>query len=366
MARKLASIRRISEIHPIVGKDRVELAIVDGWSCMVSKSDTFISGDRCIFCEPDSVFPATEQWDFLKKYDYRIKTQKFRDGDGNRIYSQGLVLPLHVLGDNAYNVDVDDDVTQMLGITQYEETLDIESKNGKKFGPVVEFMMRYGWFRKLVLPKKEKTGFPDEVSKTDEERVQNCPKAYMTSETWIASEKVDGQSGTYLLRRKKGLFGPKYEFVVCSRRQKTGDKNSSYWKCAVKYKIEEALKSLIGDNNWVCIQGECLGPGIQKNKYGFKDYEFRAFNLIYPKEGRLPSQDAKVIAEKLGIPWVPIIETLPKSWFEDKTVQDILEYANGNSVLNKNTKREGIVFRSEDGKNSFKAVSPEFLIKFDE
>ena len=193
MARKLASIRIISEIHPIVGKDRVELAIVDGWSCMVSKSDVFISGDRCIFCEPDSVFPATEQWDFLKKYDYRIKTQKFRDGDGNRFYSQGLVLPLHVLGDNAYNVDVDDDVTQMLGITQYEETLDIE-KNRKKFGPVVEFMMRYGWFRKLVLPKKEKAGFPDEVSKTDEERVQNCPKAYMTSENWIASEKVDGKS----------------------------------------------------------------------------------------------------------------------------------------------------------------------------
>ena len=30
-------------------------------------------------------------------------------------------------------------------------------------------MMRYSWFRKLVLSKTKKTGFPDWVSKTDEE-----------------------------------------------------------------------------------------------------------------------------------------------------------------------------------------------------
>ena len=52
--RKLATIRVIQSINPIAGKDRVEMATVDGWTCMVSKADGFKPGDKCIFCEPDS------------------------------------------------------------------------------------------------------------------------------------------------------------------------------------------------------------------------------------------------------------------------------------------------------------------------
>lgn len=47
------------------------------------------------------------------------------------------------------------------------------------------------------------------------------------------------------------------------------------------------------------------------------------------------------------------------------TVPEVLEYATGKSQLY-DTLREGIVFRSEDGKQSFKAVSPEFLLKNNE
>ena len=47
------------------------------------------------------------------------------------------------------------------------------------------------------------------------------------------------------------------------------------------------------------------------------------------------------------------------------TVPEVLDYATGKSQLYE-TLREGIVFRSLDGKQSFKAVSPEFLIKHNE
>ena len=39
-----------------------------------------------------------------------------------------------------------------------------------------KFMMRYSWFRRLLLSKKQKVGFPYWVSKTDEERIQNIPQ----------------------------------------------------------------------------------------------------------------------------------------------------------------------------------------------
>lgn len=47
------------------------------------------------------------------------------------------------------------------------------------------------------------------------------------------------------------------------------------------------------------------------------------------------------------------------------TVNEVLEYAHGESAIG-NTIREGIVFRSKDGKQSFKAVDPLFLIKYNE
>ena len=46
-------------------------------------------------------------------------------------------------------------------------------------------------------------------------------------------------------------------------------------------------------------------------------------------------------------------------------MSEVLEYADGKSKLY-DTLREGIVFRSENGTQSFKAVSPKFLMKYDE
>lgn len=37
--RKLASIQTVSEIHPIEGKDRIVLAIVQGWQVIVRKDE---------------------------------------------------------------------------------------------------------------------------------------------------------------------------------------------------------------------------------------------------------------------------------------------------------------------------------------
>lgn len=363
MARKLASVRIIAEVNPIKGKDRVEMALVDGWSCMVSKADNFKPGDKCIFCETDSVFPQTDKWEFLRKYNYRIKTQRFKDGDGVRIYSQGLVLPMT----GFENAEVGDDLTEALGITQYEETMDCPAPKEIKYSNP---LMRFKLYRSIhnflfgVTGTREK--FPKEVSKTDEERIQNCPEAWKASEYWVASEKVDGSSGTFLLRKHKGFLKNSYEFVVCSRNYKVNDKSTSYWKVAEKYDMEECLKRLIGDYDWICIQGEVLGPGIQKNKYRLEDYDLMCFNLITPR-GRLDSILGKKAAEEVGLKWVPIIDPeVPQSYFEGKTVDEILAGANGPSVLRKETRREGIVYRSADGRFSFKAVSPEFQVKYDE
>ena len=191
---------------------------------------------------------------------------------------------------------------------------------------------------------------------------QNMPWIVNDKREWIATEKVDGQSGTWALVRHKGLFRDKFEYIVCSRNLRiTHPDNSSYWRVSDKYQIENALRNMIGDRDWIAVQGECIGPKIQKNKYKREDYEMYVFNLIYPS-GRVDSIRAKSICENKGFNFVPIVQTdyvLPDS------VDEVLAYADGQSVL-ADTMREGIVFRSKDGKQSFKAVSSAFLLRWNE
>lgn len=187
MARALAHIEEINSIIPIEGKDRIVLATVLGWTVIVQKD--FKVGDKVVFAEIDSVFPDKPEFEFLRNKKFRIKTMKMAG-----VISQGIVFPLSILPEGEYNIG--DDVTDILGITQYEPTMDKEEMDTESIKTPVkkypEFLMRMSWFRKLVLPKKQAKGFPSFISKTDETRIQNAPFYLNMDCNWIATEKVDG------------------------------------------------------------------------------------------------------------------------------------------------------------------------------
>lgn len=358
--RKLASVKTITDLQPIEGKDRIVLAAVDGWHVIVRKNEYEI-GDQCVYIEIDSVLPEKPEFEFLRSKGFRIKTMKM----GN-VVSQGICFPMSILPPGHYKGD--QDVTDIIGVKQYEGTMDTDpvASSSKPTAKYPKFLMRMKWFRKLVLPKKAAGEFPSFLSKTDETRIQNIPFILQDKETkWVATEKIDGQSGTFALVRHKSklpLFKDRFEFIVCSRNKRLpSPDNSSYWSVAEKYQIENVLKGMIGACDWIAIQGECIGPKIQKNKYEVSDYDLLVFNLIYPW-GRMRSTVARSACQHFGLKFVPIIETgitLPD------TVDEVLAYAHGTSALH-DTLREGIVFRSEDGAKSFKAVDPLFLLKYDE
>jgi len=357
--RKLAHIEKVEWVKPIEGKDRIVLAGILGWQVIVQKADYHV-GDLCVFCEIDSVFPEKPEFEFLRAKKFRIKTMKMAG-----VLSQGICFPLSILPEGK-EYKLGDDVTELLGITQYEGTMDVEKEEGvtkKKRYP--KFLMRLPWFRNWVVKRNQtkKSGFPKFINKTDETRIQNAPFYLDKDIEWIATEKVDGQSGSFVLKREKRLFGTRFEFIVCSRnlRIKKPD-NSSYWNVAKKYDMEKVLHKLIGVHSWVAIQGECIAPNVQGNKYKVTEADLYVFNVVYP-EGRLGSLEAKKMVEKHGLKFVPVLEENVK--IKGMSVTEVLEYATGKSALY-DTLREGIVFRTKDGTQSFKAVSPDFLMKHGE
>lgn len=101
MDRKLATIRRINDIQPIEGADRIEVATVNGWKVVVAKDVGHEVGDLVVYCEIDSFLPVRDEFEFLRKTSYkkmgeregfRLKTIKMR----NQI-SNGLIFPLTIL-----------------------------------------------------------------------------------------------------------------------------------------------------------------------------------------------------------------------------------------------------------------------------
>lgn len=209
--RKLASIKEISDLIPIEGRDRIELAIIDGWQVIVKKGE-FSRGDKCVYIEIDSVLPEKPEFEFLRSKGFRIRTMKMAG-----VISQGICFPLSILPEGEY--ELEQDVSDIIGVKQYEKTIDdAPTETPYKSPKYPKWLMRWGWFRELVSrsSKKASRAFPDFISKTDETRLQNMPWILKNKSPMICTEKIDGQSGTFALVRREGLFGRKYEYIVCS------------------------------------------------------------------------------------------------------------------------------------------------------
>lgn len=362
--RNLASVQRIQWLRPIEGRDRIELAGVLGWQVIVKKGEFHI-GELCVYIEIDSILPEKPEFEFLRSKNFRIRTMKMAG-----VLSQGIVFPLDILPPDVVEQAAEgDDVTSVLGIKKwepYEEPVR-EEKEPKKRSKLLTLMYKVPFLRliaRALSPKKAKrAAWPSFITKTDETRVQNMPWIFddRTIEYQV-TEKVDGQSGTFFLR-KKHLWS--YEFGVCSRNCRLAKPDdSSYWYVAKKYHIEEVLRTMMKrfpHAKWIAIQGECVGPGIQGNKYKFKERDLFCFNLII--DGiRMDNIGARKLITLYGMQWVP---TVDDHYFLPNNIDELLAFATAESVFG-NTLREGIVLRNYQRNISFKAVSNEFLMKWKE
>ena len=392
--RELAYIVKIDNIIPIEGADRVETACVGGWRIMVRKGQ-FKVGDYAIYFEIDSKVPEEEPFMFLEQKHFKVKTQKYFKG---KVISQGLLMSIDDFenGDDtpawvdvmnkriAEGKDVEHEgLTEVLKVTYA-----VEEDNKRKAGTVDKYkkmtqrhpkifkqrwarwMMKREWGKKVMFfifgrKKDKKNGWPVWVSKTDEERVQNMTWILEDKSPWVATEKIDGTSTTFTLKKKK--FG--HDFFVCSRNvvfdkpdKKCFYETNVYTEMAEKYRVEDILSDLLKeyDLDWITLQGETYGAGVQKREYGLKGHDFVGFNLVFSNKGRLGSVEAAEIMKKCGIPWVPIVDD---HFILPDTVEELLARATDVSAIDGGM-REGLVFRSPDGQRSFKAVSNEFLLKY--
>lgn len=340
--RAMATIRKIDEIKTHPNADALDLAVIDGWQCVV-KRDEYEVGDVVVFCEidswiPDSIAPFLSKGKKPREYEgvagERLRSIKLR-GE----LSQGLVLSTQIVFDKMkpdthrfFEVEVGQDVSDLLNIKKWE----------KPINPQLAGLAR--------------GNFPSFIRKTDQERIQNQFKRITPEQMEDAYEvtlKIDGSSCTFY--HNNGEVG------VCSRNLelKTDESNANnmYVKMFNDMHLREKLLKF-GLN--IAIQGELWGAGINGNHEGISGVRFSVFDIFnIDTQSYMNAFDRCNIVQMLGLEHVPLIEFTSLVKFD--SVSDFLVFAERRSIFN--AVAEGVVFKSISRPNfSFKCISNTYLL----
>lgn len=300
----MATIELISEIKAHSNAERLELATILGYQCVVPK-DTFKVGDAVVYIQPDNSLPESD-WsvDYRKYAPKRIKAIRLR-GE----WSEGLIMQLDVLDkliaayvsdgesetDSKENSEakahvVGTDVSKILGVTHYETT---EGAGGSM----------------LQLPFS--------IPKTDENRSETMKKdlSDLSDQGKLVDVtlKIDGQSWSayYKLKEDKfGVLGRKTEMSL-----DPGQEND-YTRHVGKYDIENKLRKYCLTNNVsLCIRGESYGKGIQnsgQNGHSKMEKDLAIFSVYLIDEHRYAYKGDTYyypnVCKELGLPCVPMLE----------------------------------------------------------
>lgn len=378
MSKLIVEICKIDKIETLEKADKLEMATIKGWQCLVGKGQ-HKEGELIIFVPPDSVVPPEQaerlKLDFLKE-NGRVRTIKLRG-----YISQGLVLPLSILPANRDNRLEGDDVAIELGITKYE--VERKAAGEQKKETIAEHWAKYRakeiTLRRFVAKTVDilhrrfspiKLTNPRFKAYTDINNVKHYPAEFEEGELVILTEKIHGtnfRAGTVLKDQSfldKLLKKENYEFVYGSHHvQKTVLSGKGwygedvYGRIAKKYELKEILPP------GYTIFGEIYGPKIQELTYGVDEIDCVFFDL--KKDGEYVGLgDFLRFCIDRNLPMAPCVYCGP--YFKELLKHE----TDGKTILGKGAHiREGVVLKSHVerysnrcGRRILKSISADYLL----
>lgn len=379
MSQLIVPVVKIEELIPIANADKIVLAKVLGFSCIVSK-DKYQVGDLVIYIPVDSLIPnkLIEQFglEFVRKN--RISCLKLKG-----VFSEGLIL------DNFLNAKLGANVAEKLGIEKYEPP----EPNFQKDRPKETVAMYWeGYFRKQIplwraikktftvtydqyfRPRKKVNPYFDKY--TDIQNIKHYPDLFNFTDNVVILEKLHGSNfrcGS-LKRRNNGIidsiiqfFSGEYEFVYGSHNvQKTIFSGKGFYgedvygQVAKKYDMEHKCKAY---PNYI-FYGELVGPKIQKGfEYDLKELDLRIFDIKDTETNKYVDWDrVKGICRYINVPFVP--ELYEGAFSKEK----VIELTSGKSTVAGHI-REGAVIKTNPeqydnrvGRKILKSISPDYLL----
>jgi len=315
---KLSWLDHITSIEAHPNADRLELATVSNFKCIVPKG-VFQTGELVVFISPDTILPDDEWAITFKKYcPTRVRAIKLRG-----VYSFGLVIKLSVFGD-IFPQEAGLDVSGVLKVIKYEAPVpqDLSAKGNLPFG----------------------------IFKTDEDRWQVVNLESFLGRSGVITLKIDGKSSTYYCKK----MGDEWHTGVCSRSLEIKpDVSNQYTLINKKYGILDTLLAYCKANDRsLAVRGEISGQNIQnfaKNPHAKGELKWHMFRILDLDTLKyLNFDEVEALAVQLDFPLVPIIERSVISMDLIKYYAEGIDKLNGDSF-------EGVVVNV--GTDSFKVIN---------
>lgn len=340
--RKMASIQEILGIRPIEGADRIAIAEVLGWRVVIQIAENHKVGDKIVYFEVDSFLPSSDprfasfqsggsktvSFDGVDVTGHALRTATFRKAP-----SQGLVMPISEFPEiSIENQEVGTDVTNIIGIFQYEDPIPV----GDEF--IGRFDSRF-------------------TAKSDSPRIQGLYPYWdeIKELKWDATVKVDGSSVTVVNDNGK--------IRVFSRNNELEPKTCNQLRVAEKFGIVDVLN----DNPGMAVQFEYAGPGVNANRLKLSSVQPFVFSVSVDGE-KIGRDDWDERLLKNAVP------LLGNEWnLENFDYDELIEAVSklrGNIVKDKLD--EGVVFHLASGQKTpwwmdrtknFKVISLKYCLK---
>lgn len=388
MADFQVNVVRVDAIEPMVGADRIELAVIGGYRSIVQKG-AFKPGDLAVYLPEQAVLP---DWLIVKlnlvgklsgsKKD-RIKAIKLKG-----YLSQGILYPtfyecefgFHTIEGADAEASVEgvrvvnegDDVAEFLGITKFDPTERMSQEQRQKFygncvniyGNTVNYDLE-NW-------KKHSRAFEEgeEVVITEKLHGTMCCFAY-----WPDLDHPELPDDIFVYSKGLGAGGNVFKWTA------EGEAENVYLKAFRSFTNDKNLEPTIIGRVWetladvwhyepgspVFLFGEVYGANVQDLNYGIDTPQFRAFDVWIgsPQEGGfMDAKDKFMLFRDSGVPHVPVLYEGPFH------LPKMLELTDGKTTLGEGHIREGIVITSavEEhvhrlGRKALKNVSGDYLTR---
>jgi len=249
---KLATIECIQSIVSHPNADKLDLATVSGYTCIVGR-DQYAVGEAVVLIQPDTLLPEEPWSEMFRSRSNRVRAMKLR-GE----WSFGIVMPISTWPKLLTDASIVNgtEVSEILNVVKYEPPL-----------PQQLDAMGYP---------------PSGLPKTDEERYQNLDGSLPYGERVDITLKIDGSSATYFC--KMNADTGEYETGVCSRSLRIKPECSNiYTRAEARYNILAKLKEYCTNHGVsLAVRGEVYGAGIQafsSNPHAKGEVNFALFSV---------------------------------------------------------------------------------------
>ena len=332
-------------IEPHPNADRLELAAIGGFRCVVGK-DSYVDGDLAAYIPEGAICPdwlITElglEGKLAGSRKNRVKAVQLRGA-----LSQGLVYPVRDGMIRGRQVVEGDDVTELLELVKYEPPIPISMQG-------------------------EVRAVHGATLKYDIEDFKKYPDEFRDGEPVVITEKLHG---TWCCLGWHAEQGP----IVTSKGMSDkglalllndANKSNLYVRTwgAHQEAFESARTRTAGDGRPFYVLGEVYGRGVQDLHYGQPNPAFAMFDAYVgePGTGRYLNPDELVESLTDLFPLVPVLYRGPFS------LAKLQELTDGTTTLGGAHAREGVVLKpvaervsNEFGRVILKSVSGKYLTR---